>query len=95
MVSPTCTGVCGATRTVTGPAAVCTTTKVSAPVGSTSSIVALCFQNAGEPIPKTIAGLLMAGLISDTLNLSSPTTTATDVDLHTKLFAEAVRRLVA
>jgi glutamate-1-semialdehyde 2,1-aminomutase len=27
--------------------------------------------------------------------LMCPTTTATDVDLHTKLFAEAVRRLVA
>jgi manganese-dependent inorganic pyrophosphatase len=48
------------------------------PVGSTSSIVALCFQNAGLAIPQNIAGLLMAGLISDTLNLSSPTTTATD-----------------
>ncbi|MEI6871817.1 MAG: DHHA2 domain-containing protein, partial [Verrucomicrobiota bacterium] len=48
------------------------------PVGSTSSIVTLCFQNAGIPIPKEIAGLLMAGLIADTLNLTSPTTTATD-----------------
>ncbi len=48
------------------------------PVGSTSSIVTLCFQNAGVPIPKDIAGLLMAGLIADTLNLTSPTTTATD-----------------
>lgn len=48
------------------------------PVGSTSSIVALCYENAGIPIPVPIAGLLMAGLISDTLNLSSPTTTATD-----------------
>jgi manganese-dependent inorganic pyrophosphatase len=48
------------------------------PVGSTSSIIALCFQNAGIPIPAPIAGLLMAGLIADTLNLSSPTTTPTD-----------------
>jgi inorganic pyrophosphatase/exopolyphosphatase len=59
------------------------------PVGSTSSIVALCFQNAGVPIPKTIAGLLMAGLISDTLNLSSPTTTATDRRLLEHLSAIA------
>jgi manganese-dependent inorganic pyrophosphatase len=47
-------------------------------VGSTSTIVAQCFQNAGIPIPKPIAGLLMAGLISDTLNLTSPTATPTD-----------------
>jgi manganese-dependent inorganic pyrophosphatase len=48
------------------------------PVGSTSTIVATSFEQAGIPIPKPIAGILMAGLISDTLNLSSPTTT--DVD---------------
>ncbi len=48
------------------------------PVGSTSSIVAMCFQHAGVPIPPPIAGLLMAGLISDTLHLSSPTATAVD-----------------
>ncbi len=48
------------------------------PLGSTSSIVTLCFQNAGIPIPPAVAGLLMSGLISDTLNLTSPTTTATD-----------------
>lgn len=48
------------------------------PVGSTSTIVALCFKQYGIPIDPPIAGLLMAGLISDTLNLTSPT--ATDVD---------------
>ncbi len=48
------------------------------PVGSTSTIVALCYRNAGVPVPKPIAGLLMAGVISDTLLLSSPT--ATDID---------------
>ena len=48
------------------------------PVGSTSTIVALAYQNAGIEIPLSIAGLLMAGLISDTLNLSSPTATAID-----------------
>ncbi len=48
------------------------------PVGSTSTIVATCYQQAGIAIPPEIAGILMAGLISDTLNLSSPTTT--DVD---------------
>jgi manganese-dependent inorganic pyrophosphatase len=50
------------------------------PVGSTSTIVALCYQQLAVPIPQDIAGLLMAGLISDTLNLTSPT--ATPVDRH-------------
>lgn len=48
------------------------------PVGSTSTIVALCYRHAGVPVPKPIAGLLMAGLISDTLLLSSPTATDSD-----------------
>ncbi|MEI8234126.1 MAG: putative manganese-dependent inorganic diphosphatase [Verrucomicrobiota bacterium] len=48
------------------------------PVGSTSTIVAMCFEQLGVPIPKPIAGLLMAGLISDTLNLTSPTATPVD-----------------
>jgi len=48
------------------------------PVGSTSTIVALCYEQAGVPIPPPIAGLLMAGLISDTLNLNSPTTASAD-----------------
>jgi manganese-dependent inorganic pyrophosphatase len=55
------------------------------PVGSTSSIITMCFNNAGIPIPKPIAGLLMAGLISDPLNLSSPTTTPTDKRLLAEL----------
>ncbi len=55
------------------------------PVGSTSTIVATCYQQANIPIPKEIAGLLMAGLISDTLNLSSPTTTNVDRDMMSHL----------
>jgi manganese-dependent inorganic pyrophosphatase len=51
------------------------------PVGSTSTIVALAYHNAGIEIPPSIAGLLMAGLISDTLNLSSPTATAVDREI--------------
>ncbi|MFZ4681793.1 MAG: putative manganese-dependent inorganic diphosphatase [Terrimicrobiaceae bacterium] len=48
------------------------------PVGSTCTIVATLFQQAGFSIPKNLAGLLMCGVISDTLNLTSPTTT--DID---------------
>jgi manganese-dependent inorganic pyrophosphatase len=51
------------------------------PVGSTSTIVALCFRQAGIAIPVPIAGLLLAGVISDTLNLTSPTATPTDRDI--------------
>ena len=48
------------------------------PVGSTCTIVALLYQQNGVDIPPSTAGLLMSGLISDTLNLTSPTATATD-----------------
>jgi len=48
------------------------------PVGSTSTIVSQAYLQANIPIPKAVAGVLMAGLISDTLNLNSPTTTETD-----------------
>ena len=48
------------------------------PVGSTSTIVALCYRQAGVPVPPAMAGLLMAGLLSDTLNLHSPTATPVD-----------------
>jgi manganese-dependent inorganic pyrophosphatase len=48
------------------------------PVGSTCTIVGLCFQQHGVPIPPDVAGLLMAGIIADTLNLTSPTTTPVD-----------------
>ncbi len=48
------------------------------PVGSTSTIVSLCYQQLGIPVPAPIAGLLMAGIVADTLNLTSPTTTPVD-----------------
>ena len=48
------------------------------PVGSTCTIVALCFEQSGIAIPTDVAGLLLAGVISDTLNLTSPTATPTD-----------------
>lgn len=48
------------------------------PLGSTCTIVATLYQQAGLTLSKNLAGLLMCGLLSDTLNLTSPTTT--DVD---------------
>ena len=55
------------------------------PVGSTSTIVADCFFRHGVELPKSMAGLLLAGLVSDTLNLTSPTTTDRDVHVLSRL----------
>lgn len=55
------------------------------PVGSTSTIVADCFFRAGVELPPPVAGLLLAGVVSDTLNLTSPTTTPRDVEILKKL----------
>lgn len=51
------------------------------PVGSTSTLVALAYRQHGVTIPRDVAGLLMSGLISDTLNLTSPTATAFDKEV--------------
>ena len=58
---------------------------VNEPVGSTSTIVAGSFFRYGVELPKPIAGLLLAGLVSDTLNLTSPTTTDHDVQILARL----------
>jgi manganese-dependent inorganic pyrophosphatase len=50
----------------------------NSPVGSTSTLVALSYKQHGIEIEPPLAGLLMAGLISDTLNLTSPTATPID-----------------
>jgi len=56
-------------------------TFMAAPVGSTCSIVASLYRERGmEPDPP-IAALLLAGIMSDTIILKSPTTTARDREL--------------
>lgn len=47
-------------------------------VGSTSTLVAEQIAEAGLSAPPDVAGLLLAGLLSDTLILTSPTTTQRD-----------------
>ncbi|MCB9422703.1 MAG: DHH family phosphoesterase [Ardenticatenaceae bacterium] len=47
-------------------------------VGSTSTLVSERIQEAGLSAPPPLAGLLLAGLLSDTLILKSPTTTERD-----------------
>lgn len=54
-------------------------------VGSTSTLVSERIEEAGLSAPPALAGLLLAGLLSDTLSLTSPTTTSRD--------REAARRL--
>jgi manganese-dependent inorganic pyrophosphatase len=54
---------------------------INEPVGSTCTIVGDLFRSSGlRPTPE-IAGIMMSGLISDTLHLNSPTTTPKDADV--------------
>lgn len=47
-------------------------------VGSTSTLVSEIIEDAGLSAPPELAGLMLAGLLSDTLILTSPTTTPRD-----------------
>jgi len=47
-------------------------------VGSTSTLVSEQIEEAGLSAPPRLAGMLLAGLLSDTLKLTSPTTTPRD-----------------
>ncbi len=55
------------------------------PVGSTSTLVTERIIDAGLAAPAEIAGLLFAGIVSDTLNLISPTTTDRDNEALNRL----------
>ncbi|TWH49477.1 putative manganese-dependent inorganic diphosphatase [Sporomusa sp. KB1] len=55
------------------------------PVGSTATIVANMYWQRNVPIPKSIAGLLLAAIISDTVLFKSPTATKKDGDTANKL----------
>lgn len=50
------------------------------PVGSTNTIIYTLFRENNIEIPKEIAGLMLSGIISDTLLFKSPTTTSLDID---------------
>jgi manganese-dependent inorganic pyrophosphatase len=54
---------------------------INEPVGSTCTIVADLFRTSGlTPAPEA-AGVMMSGLIADTLHLNSPTTTPKDAEI--------------
>ncbi len=54
-------------------------------VGSTSTLVSEMTAEAGLAMPPPLAGALLAGLLSDTLILTSPTTTQRDKDAAERL----------
>lgn len=47
-------------------------------VGSTCTLVAMMYRSTGERVTPEIAGILLGGIISDTLSLKSPTTADAD-----------------
>jgi manganese-dependent inorganic pyrophosphatase len=54
---------------------------INEPVGSTCTIVADLFRREGLTPSPEIAGIMMSGIISDTLHLNSPTSTEKDASL--------------
>jgi manganese-dependent inorganic pyrophosphatase len=73
---------------------------INEPVGSTCTIVADLFRRDGLTPSPEIAGVMMGGIISDTLNLNSPTSTEKDAmilawlskiaQVDTKVLADAI-----
>ena len=54
-------------------------------VGSTNTIIYMLYTEAGVEIPKDIAGIMLSGIVSDTLKFTSPTTTELDKNAATVL----------
>ncbi len=57
-------------------------------VGSVNTVIYYLFIEQGIKIPQSIAGIMLSGIISDTLLLASPTTT-----IHDKVAAEALAKI--
>lgn len=54
---------------------------INEPVGSTCTLIARFFRQAGLVPERPVGACLVAGIVSDTLKLSSPTTTGIDRDM--------------
>ena len=73
---------------------------INEPVGSTCTIVADLFRRHGLKPTAELAGLMMSGLISDTLLLQSPTSTTKDAEIltwlesHADITAKALAELI-
>jgi manganese-dependent inorganic pyrophosphatase len=50
-------------------------------LGSTATIIAELYRNAHQQPPRSIAGLMLAAILSDTVILQSPTTTSLDHEM--------------
>jgi manganese-dependent inorganic pyrophosphatase len=61
----------------------------SEPIGSTSSLLYKLYKEKGLSLDKQMAGLLLSGILSDTLCFKSPTTTEEDKDFAKELQAIA------
>jgi len=61
-------------------------------VGSTSTLISERTEDAGLSAPPALAGMLLAGLLSDTLILTSPTTTGRDKEAANRLARWAFTR---
>lgn len=61
-------------------------------VGSTSTLISEQIEDAGLSAPASLAGMLLAGLLSDTLILTSPTTTSRDRTAAERLGRWAFKR---
>lgn len=68
-------------------------TFITSPVGSTCTLIAGRYREAGITPEKKIAALLLAGILSDTVILKSPTTT--DIDRSTSAWLSSVAGLEA
>ena len=55
------------------------------PVGSTNTILYILYKENNVEVPSNIAGLMLSGILSDTLILHSPTTTDIDREAVSKL----------
>ena len=55
------------------------------PVGSTNTIIYKLYKENRIAIPKSMAGLMLSGILSDTLILTSPTTTDLDKEAVSEL----------
>jgi len=73
---------------------------INEPVGSTCTIVADLFRRHGLTPGADLAGIMMSGLISDTLLLQSPTSTSKDAEVlnwlqeHAGIKAQALGQLI-
>jgi manganese-dependent inorganic pyrophosphatase len=61
-------------------------------VGSTSTLISERIEEAGLSAPPALAGMMLAGLLSDTLVLTSPTTTSRDQSAADRLARWAFKR---